>query len=207
VGGALGSLLTARLKARRRSKAGHTWHVDETYVKVEGRWCYLYRAIDSHGDLAETMLSKTRDMDAAKRFFVYALKAVGQAPSQAPTDVYDSYPRAVRETLGPDVHHRTSRSMNNRIEQDHRGIKRCYHPMRGFGSFDSAARFCTAHDELRDHLRPVPASTKPPPEPSNAACLRDRWGEACALLQAAQPATRGVSPCPPVAAALLCTET
>jgi len=58
------------LKARRRGKAGRTWHVDETYVKVEGRWRYLYRAIDSAGNLVETMLGKTRDMEAAKRFFV-----------------------------------------------------------------------------------------------------------------------------------------
>jgi len=50
------------------------------------------------------------------------------------TDGHDSYPRAVRETLGPDVYHRTSRYMNNRIEQDHRGIKQRYYPMRGFGS-------------------------------------------------------------------------
>ena len=47
-----------------------------------------------------------------------------------------------------------ARYMNNRIEQDHRGIKQRYYPMRGFGSFDAAARFCTAYDELRDHLRP-----------------------------------------------------
>ncbi len=115
-------LLTARLKARRRGKAGRTWHVDETDVKVAGRWCYLYyRAIDSEGNLVETMLSKTRDMDAAKRFFVCALKTVGQTPEKVTTDGHDSYPRAVRETLSPDVSQRTSRSMNNRIEQDHPG--------------------------------------------------------------------------------------
>ncbi len=96
-----------------------TWHVDETYVKVEGCWCSLYRAIDSDGNLVETMLSKTRDMDAAKRFFACALKAVGQAPETVTTDGHDSSPRAVRETLGHDVQHRTSRSRNNRIEQDH----------------------------------------------------------------------------------------
>jgi len=130
----LAPLLTAQLKAKRRGKAGRTWHVDETYVKVEGRWCYLYRAIDSDGTLVETMLSKTRDMAAAKRFFTCALKAVGQAPEKVTTDGHDSYLRAVRETLGPDVRHRTSRYMNNRIEQDHRGIKQRYYPMRGFGS-------------------------------------------------------------------------
>jgi len=93
--------------------------VDETDVKVAGRWCYLYRAIDSDGNLVETMLSKTRDMDAAKRFFACALKTVGQTPEKALTDGRDSYPRAVRETLGPNVSHGASRSMNNRIEQDH----------------------------------------------------------------------------------------
>jgi len=80
--------------------------------------------------------------------------AQGQAPEKVTTDGHDSYPRAGRETLSPDVHHRTSRSMNNRIEQDHRGSTQRSYPMRGFGSFDAAARFCPAHDELRDHLRP-----------------------------------------------------
>jgi len=147
-------LLTARLKARRRGKAGPKWPVDETDVKVAGRWCYLYRAINSEGTLVETMLSTTRDMDAAKTFFACALKAVGEAPETVTTDGHGSYPRALRETLGPAVCQRTSRSMNNRIEQDHRGIKQRYYPMRGFGSFAAAARFCTAHDALRDHLRP-----------------------------------------------------
>ncbi len=178
-------LLTARLKARRRGKAGRTWHVDETYVKVAGRWHYLYRAIDSDGNLVETMLSKTRDMDAAKRFFACALKAVGEAPEKVTTDGHDSCPRAVRETLGPDVCHRTSRSMNNRIEQDHRGIKQRYYPMRGFGSFDSAARFCTAHDELRDHLRPRTRLNEAVSLADQRRLFQERWGEVCAVLQAA----------------------
>jgi len=150
----LAPLLTARLKARRRGKAGRTWHVDETDVKVAGRWCSLYRAIDSDGNLVETLLSKSRAMDAAKTFFACALKTMGQGPEKVTTDGHDSYPRALRETPGPDVCHRTSRSMNNRIAPDHRGIKQRDYPMRGFGSFDAAARFCTAHDDLRDHLRP-----------------------------------------------------
>jgi len=69
------------------------------------------------------------------------------------TDGHDAYPRAIRETLGPDVQHRTRRYLNNRMEQDHRGVKQRYYPMRGFGSVTSAARFCAAHDELRDHFR------------------------------------------------------
>jgi transposase-like protein len=101
----------------------------------------------------DSMLSEHRDMDAAKRFFSRSLEVVGHAPEQVTTDGHDAYPRAIRETLGEGVVHRCSRYMNNRIEQDHRGIKGRYHPMRGFGTFYAAARFCTAHDEVRDYFR------------------------------------------------------
>jgi transposase-like protein len=69
------------------------------------------------------------------------------------TDGHDAYLHAIQETMGEGVVHRCSWYMNNRIEQEHRGIKGRYQPMRGFGTFASAARFCSAHDELRDYLR------------------------------------------------------
>ncbi len=72
------------------------------------------------------------------------------------TDGHGSYPRAIRETVGSDVLHRTNRSLNNRLEQDHRGIKQRYYPMRGFGSVASAARFCRAFDEGRQFFRVRP---------------------------------------------------
>ncbi len=68
-------------------------------------------------------LSEKRDMDAAKQFFAQALAVVGHAPETVTTDGHRSYPRAVRETLGHEVAHRTNAYLNNRIEQDHRGIK------------------------------------------------------------------------------------
>jgi transposase-like protein len=123
-------LLSVRLKAKRRGKAGRKWHVDETYIKVEGRWCYLYRAIDADGNLVETMLSPTRDMDGAKALFSCALETAGQVPETVTTDKHGSYPRAIRETLGPTVRQRTSQYLNNVIEQDHRPIKQRYYPMR-----------------------------------------------------------------------------
>ena len=122
-------LLAARLRAKRRGKAGVRWQADETYIKVDGRWCYLSRAIDADGTLVDSMLSETRDMEAAKRFFAQALDVVGHAPEKVTTDGHDAYPRAIRETLGPQVRHRTSRYMNNRMEQDHRGVKQRYYPM------------------------------------------------------------------------------
>ncbi len=178
-------LLTTRLRAKRHGKAGLKWHVDETYVKVAGRWCDLYRAIDANGNLVDSLLSETRDMDAAKRFFARARTVVGHAPGKVTTDGHDAYPRAIHETRGPEVQHRTSRDMNNRMEQDHRGITQRSYPMRGFGSFDAAARFCTAHDERRDYVR----SRQHPNEAVSLADQRHlfvkRWGEVRAVLQVA----------------------
>ncbi len=146
-------LLADQLRAKRRGQAGPSWHVDETYIKVQGKWCYLYRAIDRDGNLIDSMLSEKRDMNAAKRFFKQALETVGYAPERVTTDGHDSYPRAIREILGKDVLHRTNTYLNNRLEQDHRGIKQRYYPMRGFGSVISAARFCRTFDEVRHYFR------------------------------------------------------
>ena len=150
-------LLTEQLRAKRRGQAGCSWHTDETYIKVGGVWKYLYRAIDREGNLVDSMLSEKRDMDAAKRFFTAALDIAGQPPERVTTDGHDSYPRAIRETLGEAVTHRCSPYLNNRIEQDHRGVKQRYYPMRGFGNVDAASRFCRAFDEQRHYFRMRPA--------------------------------------------------
>lgn len=98
--------------------------MDKTYVKVNGRWYYLYRALDREGNLVDARLSMTRDMEAAQQFFCQALALIGMASAQVTTDGYDAYLRASRETLGYGVAHRTSRYKNNRIEQDN-GTTRC----------------------------------------------------------------------------------
>src|SRR4051812_10812302 len=131
-----------------------SWYVDETYVKVHGRWCYLYRAIDQHGSLVDVLLSEHRDMAAAQAFFRSAHAVTGITPDRVTTDGHDSYPRAIRTTLGKRVRHRCSRYLNNRLEQDHRGIKGRYRSMRGFKCPRSAARFCRTCDELRNFPRP-----------------------------------------------------
>ena len=119
-----------------------------------GRWCDLYRAIDRDGNLVDTMLSEHRDMAAAQAFFRSAKSVTGVTPDQVTTDGHGSYPRAIRSTLGRDVEHRTSAYKNNRLEQDHRGVKGRTRCMRGFKSFASAERFCRSYDELRNFLRP-----------------------------------------------------
>jgi len=117
--------LAEDLRRRRLGKAGRSWYVDETYLKVEGRWCYLYRAIDSSGALVDVMFSERRDMAAAKAFFRSARTVTGRTPDRVTTDGHDSYPRAIRTELGRTVRHRTSRYMNNRIEQDQGTIRKC----------------------------------------------------------------------------------
>ena len=178
-------LLTERLRAKRRGATGTKWHADETYVKVDGTWCYLYRAIDRDGNLVDARLSQTRDMDAAVRFFRHALALAGDAPAQVTTDGHDAYPRAIRETLGPAVQHRTSRYKNNKIEQDHRGVKERYYPMRGFGSFTSAARFCAGFEEQRQYFRAVTRSGEPVSLAERRRRFRERWGAVMAELAAA----------------------
>jgi len=147
-------MLTDKLRKRRRGSAGPSWYVDETYVKVGGNWHYLYRAIDRDGNLVDCRLSERRDLDAASAFFCKALE-VADAPDRVTTDKHNAYPRAVREELGDGVTHRTNAYLNNLIEQDHRGIKQRYGPMRGFGAFHTASRFCMAFEELRSYYRPT----------------------------------------------------
>ena len=95
----MGEALRKRRHRTGRS-SGRSWYVDETYLKVHGRWCYLYRAIDRDGNLIDTMLSATRDMSAARRFFRSARSVAGFVPDRVTTDGHNSYPRAIRSTLG-----------------------------------------------------------------------------------------------------------
>src|ERR687886_1066055 len=168
-------LLADKLRAKRKGQAGRSWHVDETYIRVGGVWKYLYRAIDREGNLVDSLLSEHRDMDAAKRCFKGALDVAEQGPEQVTTDGHDAYPRAIRETLGDEVTHRCSRYLNNRTEQDHRGLKQRYYPMRGFGSVASAARFCPAFEEQRQYFRARRLMGEYVPLAQRRRLFRERW--------------------------------
>ena len=117
-------------------KVGRSWRVDETYLKVRGRWVYLYRAVDRDGNTVDFRLSPTRDVAAAKAFFRKALRTQQRAPVSITLDGYAASQRAVREMPGEDEawNHtklRSSKYLNNLIEQDHRGIKSRTGPMLG----------------------------------------------------------------------------
>src|ERR1700731_546977 len=177
--------LTDGLRRRRKGRIGKSWYVDETYIKVQGRWCYLYRAIDRFGALVDVRLSETRDMEAAKAFFRSAEAVTGVTPARVATDGHDSYSRAIRTELDAGVKHRINQYLNNRIEQDHRGIKGRYGPMRGFKSHEPTSRFCRCFDELRNHLQTRSRRSRNLPTNARRHRLLTRWIVALGIPEAA----------------------
>jgi transposase-like protein len=123
---------------------GSSWRVDETYVKIRGKWVYLYRAVDRDGRTVDFRLSARRDVGAAKAFFRRAIESQGAAPQTITLDGYAASHRAVREMkadgqLLADTKVRSSKYLNNMVEQDHRGVKLRIGPMLGFKWFRTAA--------------------------------------------------------------------
>ena|SRR5438876_8781129 len=132
--------------------------------------------MDRDGNLVDAMLAGQRDLDAAKRFFKQAREVTGQAAERVTTDGHDAYPRAIRTMLGRKVVQRSNRYRNNRMEQDHRGVKQRYYPLRGFGSFAGAARFCRACAEQRNYCRARSKPKETVPLVEQRRLFRPRFG-------------------------------
>ena len=146
-------LVTARLCAKRRGRAGRAWSLDEIDVQAAGRWCSLDRAIDREGDLLDSMRSAHRDKDAARRFLRRLVDVAERTPQRITTDQHPPYRRAIRWILGRKVRHRCRQDWNPRTERSHRAVQQRSDPMLGFGRFASAARFCSVLDERRHSFR------------------------------------------------------
>jgi transposase, IS6 family len=146
-----------------RHATGDRWFVDETYVKVAGRWRYLYRAVDQYGHVIDVLLSEQRDTAAARRFFTRALPH-GPAPVEVTTDNAGPYLRVLDE-LVPAALHVTEQYGNNRIEADHGRLNARLRPMRGLQRLRSAARIATGHAFVQtfatDTTNSPPASHRP----------------------------------------------
>jgi putative transposase len=181
----LAPLLSLALRKKRRGAVGNSWYVDETYIKVHGQWCYLYRAIDRDGNLVDVQLSDTRDLAAAETFFRSAWTVTGVIPDRITTDGHDAYPSAIRTVFGGLVTHRTNRYLNNDLEQDHRGIKQRYRPMGGFKTFATAACFCLVFDEIRAFLRPRSYRKQPVTLAQRRAIHQDRFAQLMGMIGAA----------------------
>jgi transposase-like protein len=149
-----------------RHVRGDRWFVDETYVKIAGRWAYLYRAIDQFGQVIDVLVSEKRDMAATRGFFTPALEH-GPSPTEVTTDRAAAYPRVLDE-LVPAACQVTEQYANNAIEADHGRLKSRLRPMRGLNQL-RCARMISAghafiqnirrgHDELGDRRSHKPTS-------------------------------------------------
>ncbi len=133
-----------------RHPVGHRWFVDETDVKVAGRWRYVYRAVDQHGQIIDVYVSPRRDLWAARRFFTAAIRAHGE-PIEVVTDRAPPLAVAI-EGLLPAAFHDTTQYANNRIECDHGRLKARLRPMRGLKR-DHTAQVIMGGHTLMQNLR------------------------------------------------------
>ena len=156
-----------RLRSRLKPSTD-SWRVDETYIRVKGKWRYLYRAVDSSGATLDFLLSARQDATAAKRFLA---KALGRANHPTPrvinTDKHAAYPPAIAQlkdegVLEENCQHRPVQYLNNVLEQDHRAIKcrvRASQQFRSFlgVAFSAGRKFCSANagdlNRCQDPLR------------------------------------------------------
>ena len=139
---------------------GGSWRVDETYVKIKGRWTYLYRAVDKAGKTVDFLLRAKRDVAAAKAFFRRAFASRGRLPHKITLDGYQASHRAARELLaqhrgGARTKIRSSKYLNNLIEQDHRPIKLRLGPMLGLKRFRNADHHRWGRTHASDQERSV----------------------------------------------------
>ena len=133
-----------------RHAVGDRWYVDETYVKVAGRWRYVYRAVDQDCQIIDVYVSARRDTRAARRFFTSALRDHGE-PAEIVTDRAGTLLTVVDELL-PAAFHDTAQYANNRIEADHGRLKCRLRPMRGLKR-DHTARVVICGHAFMQNIR------------------------------------------------------
>jgi putative transposase len=139
---------------RRKRPMGRSWRLDETYIRVKGEWRYLYRAVDKPGQTIDVLLTEHRDQEAALRFLKKAIRRGGM-PEKITIDGSEANEAAIKrynEEHGTAIIIRQVKYLNNRIEQDHRGVKRVTRPMLGFKSF-AAVQAALSGIELMHMLR------------------------------------------------------
>jgi len=132
--------LLEKLFRKHKKAVGGSWRMDETYIKVNGEWKYLYRAVDKEGQTVDFLLTAKRDKAAAKRFFDKAMRENG-VPEKVTMDKSGANKAAIDDINAANevqIEVRQIKYLNNLVEQDHRAVKRITKPMMGFKSFRSA---------------------------------------------------------------------
>jgi putative transposase len=138
---------------RKRPYITDKWHLDEVVVTIKKQQYYLWRAVDSEGNVLEVLLQRHRDTKAAKRFFRKLLKKQGFVPRVIVTDKLKSYEAAKKQVM-KNVEHRAHKGLNNRAENSHQPTRVRERRMRRFKSPGQAQRFLSAFEPIRGHFHP-----------------------------------------------------
>jgi len=137
---------------RRRPRPGDKRHLDEVFIRIDGKQHYLWRAIDQDGQVLDILVQSRRNTRAAKRFFRKLLRGLQYVPRVIVTDKLKSY-GAAKRTILPHVEHRQSKCLNNRIEVSHQPTRRRERQMQRFKSARHAQQFLSIHARIHNHFQ------------------------------------------------------
>ena len=126
------------------------WHLDEVFVKINGRLCYLWRAVDHEGEVLEAVVTAKRNKAAALKLLKRIMKKYGR-PRKIVTDGLRAYSAAMKE-VGYADRQEVGRGLNNRAENSHQPFRRRERAMQRFRSIKTLQKFSSAHSQLHNHF-------------------------------------------------------
>jgi putative transposase len=147
-----GAAYAKRIRAH-GPRPGDRWHLDEVFLKIQGKLQYLWRAVDQDGDVLDILVQSRRNKRAAKKFFRKLLKGLQYVPRAIITDKLRSYAAAKVEVM-PSVEHQQQGRLNNRAENSHQPTRERERRMRGFKSPGHAQRFLSTFGVIASFFRP-----------------------------------------------------
>ena len=174
-----GPTIAADLR-RRRPKPHATWHLDEVYLRINGRMVYLWRAVDAEGEVLDVLVQSRRNKAAALKLMRKLIKKYAFIPDRLVTDDLRSYAAAVRD-LGLTRRHDRGRWRNNRAENSHQPTRRRERKMQGFKSAGSAQRFLSSHAAIQNTFYVQRHLTSAQTHRAFRAAAMDTWREAAAV--------------------------
>ena len=176
-----GPLFAAEIRKRRRHQRLYSswrWHVDEVFVRINGKLHYLWCAVDHEGEVLEAFVTKKQNRKAAVRFLKKAMKRYGR-PKTVVTDGLPSYPAAMRE-IGNQICQETGRWLNNRAENSHQPFRRREGAMANFRDIKTLQTFVSVHDPIYNHFNHDRHLNRRNIFKQNRAAALTEWREICA---------------------------
>ena len=149
-----GPMFAAEIRKKRvahvRGFTQWRWHLDEVFVKINGKLCYLWRAVDHEGEVLETVVTAKRDKSAALKFLKRIMMKYGR-PQSVVTDGLCSYSAAMKE-IGNADRQVVGYRLNNRAENSHQPFRRRERAMQRFRSAKTLQKFSAVHAQVHNHF-------------------------------------------------------